>query len=242
MARIAHVTKNARQPRRLLLAWFAIGSSLIALPAWGGVGLGATATYPPSVEVGQTDLAVSLDISNTSSPSQSVTLTSIKHTPSCGMTTVPCPPGSEDPGVFLVKGPATGRTGTACAGISFTIGSADPTTGEVTFTPSSTVTLPMAGSACTIDFFVDVLSVPTKNASAGPTIQTFSGARATGSAGASGTGGTPITVQGLPLQPPHIPAPAVSSAVLGLLAMLLTGCGVVRLRRPAAQRARRARA
>lgn len=235
MARIECPTRNARRPRRLLLTWFVMGSWLIALPASGGVGLGATATYPPSVEVGQTNLAVSLDISNASSPSQLITLTSIKHTPSCGMSTVPCPPGSEDPGVFLVKGPATGMTGSACAGISFTIGSPDPTTGEVTFTPGSTVSLPIAGSTCTIDFFVDVLSVPTKNASAGPKIQTFSGARATGSDGASGTGGTPITVAA---QTPHIPAPAVSSTVLGIIALLLAGFGVVRRRQPAALLAR----
>lgn len=231
MARIEYLTKSVRRSRRLLLTWVVIGSSLIALPASGGVGLGATATYPPLVEVGQTNLAVSLAISNTSNPTQLITLISIKHTPSCGMSIVPCPAGSEDPGVFLAKGPATGRTGSACAGISFTIGSPDPTTGEVTFTPGSTVTLPMTGSTCTIDFFVDVLRVPAKNASAGPTIQTFSGARATGSAGASGTGGTPITVEA---QTPHIPAPAVSSTVLGIIAMLLIAFGVVRRRRPAA--------
>jgi hypothetical protein len=230
MACIECFSNNSRRPGRLLLSWFVIGSWLGALPASGGVGLGATATYPPLVEVGQTNLAVSLAIGNTSNPTQAITLTSIKHTPSCGMSIVPCPAGSEDPGVFLVKGPATGRTGSACAGIAFTIGSPDPTTGEVTFTPASTVILTMTGSTCTIDFFVDVLSVPAKNASAGPTVQTFSGARATGSDGASGTGGTPITVEA---KTPHIPAPAVRATVLGIIALLLTGFGVVRLRRPA---------
>lgn len=196
MTRIEFVPRNARQPRRLVLTWFVIASCLIALPARGGVGLGATATYPPLVQVDQTNLAVSISITNISSPSASTTLNSIKHTPSCGESTAPCPPGSADPGVFTVKGPASGRTGTACTGISFTLGSPNPTTGEVQFIPASAVTLPADGSACTIDFFVDVLKVPTKNASAGPTIQTAPVVRAAGSSGASGTGGTLVTVQG----------------------------------------------
>ena len=240
MARIKFSTRSDRQSRRLCGVWLAtcgtvlLSSVLTAAVARAGVGLGATTTYPPLVEVGQTNLAVSLSITNISNPTQSVTLTSIKHTPSCGMFTVPCPSGSADPGVFLVKGPATGASGSACAGISFTIGSPDPTTGEVAFTPASTVTLPMAGSTCTVDFFVDVLRLPAKNASPGPTIQTASLARAGGSSGASGTGGTLVTVQG---KTPHIPAPAVSPTVLGMIALLLIGFGVVRVRRRASAQA-----
>lgn len=236
MARIQSVRNNRRSHRRMAVGFTScctalVGSLLLATRALGGVGLGATPTYPPLVEVGQTNLAVSLNIQNTSSPSQSITLTSIKHTPSCGTSTVPCPAGSADPGVFLVKGPATGRTASACAGVSFTIGSPDATTGEVSFTPASTVILSSFGSTCTIDFFVDVLRLPAKNASPGPTIQTDALARVAGSAGASGTGATPITVQG---QTPHIPAPALGSAPLGVIAVLLTGFGMLRLRRRSA--------
>jgi hypothetical protein len=91
-----------------------------------------------------------------------------------------------------------------------------------------TVNLPMTGSVCTIDFFVDVLRVPAKNISPGPAIQTFAGARTTGSDGTTATGGTPITVAAQTL---HTPAPAVSLTVLGFVAMLLASFGVVRLRR-----------
>lgn len=231
MTRFASLTRNARRPRRLILTWFVIGSCLIALPARGGVGLGGTATYPPLVQVGQTNVAVSISINNVSAPPASTTLNSIKHTPSCGESTAPCPAGSADPGVFAVKGPASGRTGTACAGISFTLGSPDLTTGEVEFIPGSAVTLPTDGSLCAIDFFVDVLKVPTKNASAGPTIQTAPVVRAAGSAGASGTGGTLVTVQA---QTRRDPVPAATPTTLAIVAVLLTGFGVLRLRRRAA--------
>lgn len=235
MARIESVRHHAFRSRSLRIGWFAVGGSflsglLLAMPAWGGVGLGATATYPPVVTVGETNIPVSIDITNPSGSGSSTTLTSIKHTPSCGMATTPCPGGSTDPGVFLVKGPANGRAGTACAGVSFTLGSPDVVTGEVAFTPASTVTL-MPGESCAIDFRVDVLHVPTKNAGGGPNIETAPEVRVSGTEGASGTGGTLVTV--LP-QTVHIPAPALSPTVLGLLGLLLTGFGVVRLvRRPA---------
>ena len=236
MARIESVRYHTFRSRSLRIGWLVSGGSavvsslLLAMPAWGGVGLGATATYPPVVSVGQTNLPVSIDITNPSGSGSSTTLTSIKHTPSCGMAATPCPGGSADPGVFLIKGPANGRTGTACAGVSFTIGSPDVVTGELAFTPASTVTL-MPGDSCAIDFRVDVLRLPAKNASAGPNIETAVEVRVSGTDGASGTGGTLVTV--LP-QTVHIPAPALSPMVLGLLALLLTGFGVVRLvRRPA---------
>ena len=237
MASIEFITPNRRSSRRCHAATFAawclasVGSLWIAAPAWGGVGLGATTTYPLVVQVGQTNRAVALSITNTSTPTQSITLTSIKHTPSCGTSTTPCPAGSADPGVFLVKGPATGRAGSACDGIAFTIGSPDVTTGEVSFTPGSSVVLPSSGSNCTIDFFVDVLQLPSKNAGAGPIIQTASLLRAAGSAGASGTGGTLITVQG---QPSKDDAPALSAPALGVIVALLTAFGMVRLRRRSA--------
>ena len=147
--------------------------------AFAGVGVGVAPTYPGLLTVGDTNVAVGLSIENTSTAPESggtITLSFIKHTPACGNDTSVCGAGDADPNVFLVKGPATGMAGTACDGFTFTIGPPDGVTGEVEFFPSSPVVLAPPGtgpmSTCTINFFVDVLNVPTKDASPNAGIQT----------------------------------------------------------------------
>ena len=172
---------------------------LLASSAAGlGVGVGVAPTYPPIVTVGDTNLHVSLTATNTSTSPENggtVTLSAIRHTPSCGTDSTPCPSGFEDPGVFLAKGPATGRTGTACAGMTFTLGPVDPTTGEFEFIPSASVVLQPPGTAngldaCTIDFLVDVLKLPTKDSDPEPGIQTDQLGRVSGTAAVNGVTGT----------------------------------------------------
>jgi hypothetical protein len=149
-------------------------------PAFAGVGVGVAPTYPGVIAVGEVDVPVSLSIVNTSTAPESggtLTLNLIRHTPSCGIDTpVPCPVADADPGVFLIKGPAIGAAGTACDAMAFTISAPDATTGEVEFTPSSPVVLAPAGTgpmaSCTINFFVDVLMLPTKDAMNTPGLQT----------------------------------------------------------------------
>jgi hypothetical protein len=212
---------------------------------WGGVGLGVAPTYPSFLEVGQTNRAVSLTITNVSTSAEAagtLTLSDIKHTPSCGTDTAPCPPGQEDKDVFLVKGPVTGRAGTACAGKTFNIGAPNATTGEVEFLPNggSVVLLQPAtpGDQCTIDFFVDVLRLPSKDASPIEGLQTAQPTRVMGLANATNAEGSG-TGAGLVTASQHTqkrPTPALSPALLGLVALLLAGVGVARLRRkPAAQ-------
>src|SRR5262249_5514980 len=129
-------------------------------PALAGIGLGIAPKYPSSVVVGNTGVPVSLSIQNTSSAPQNtgdVTLSNIKHTPSCGDASASiCVGANIDPGVFTVSATGTGGsnaactgsntpfacctgagTGTcnACSGRTFTITVADVTTGEVLFTP-----------------------------------------------------------------------------------------------------------
>jgi hypothetical protein len=190
-----------------------LGMLLAAGPVWAGVGLGLAPTYPGTVVVGDTNLPVSLFIQNVSTDPQdagTVTLDNIFHTPSCGASPVgsqnPCGAANADPGVFLVKGPVTGHTGTACAGKTFTIGPADPTTGEVEFIAQGGSVVLQASSiggglaTCQIDFLVDVIKLPTKDAGAAPLAQTgvLGRVNATASVGptaGTGTGSTTVTVQ-----------------------------------------------
>ncbi len=166
-----------------------------------GVGVGVAPSYPPEVVVGDSNIPVSLTVTNASTGARTtLTLSKIRHTPSCGTDSTPCPAGQEDKDVFLVKGVAAmnnamGRSGTACEGMTFTIGPPNPTTGEIEFTPDNgPIVLPAPGTpsdTCTIDFLVDVLKLPTKNAGRGPDMQTAQLGRATGTAilyGVSGTG------------------------------------------------------
>ena len=135
-ARLATSVVPAHAQRRQRV-WLRAGAALVVVvggmigrqPAFAGVGVGVAPTYPAVVTVGDTNVPVGLSIVNTSTVPESggtLTLSLIRHTPSCGTDApVPCPAASADPGVFLIKGPATGMAGSACANMTFTIGPAD---------------------------------------------------------------------------------------------------------------------
>jgi len=168
-----HTYKAAAAKAAVSLALSGAGLLLFASPAFAGVGGSVVPDYPSPVTVGQTALPATLTISNQSTltnATESVSVSSITHTPSCGSTAnSTCQTADADTGVFTVHN-GTGHTGTACAGITFTAGAPD-SNGNVTFTPGSAVTLgpssgTVASSSCVIDFTVDVLKVPTKDANA----------------------------------------------------------------------------
>ena len=152
-------------------------------PASANPGLSTSITVPQADAVGQTGATGSFTMVNTNTPpneGDTQTVTSIQLALSCGAArsgATVCP--TPDTGVFSVNSPATGGTGTNCAGTTFTV-SAPDASGVVTFTPSSTVTLKPPGSAtgtdrCTVNFTFSVLKVPTIDVDPGtPGVQTRS--------------------------------------------------------------------
>ncbi len=140
--------------------------ALVASPAHAVVGLTITGTVPSAVTVGQTGLAASLTVTNTSTAGEEVSIgpQTLKLTPACGVQfPVDCLPGQVDPGVFTIHS-AVGRVGSGCAGEAFTVEVDDVASGRVRFEPGTgTISLP-AGSACIIDYQMDVLAVPAHDA------------------------------------------------------------------------------
>ncbi|MFN2519171.1 MAG: Ig-like domain-containing protein, partial [Jatrophihabitantaceae bacterium] len=188
---------------------------LIAALATGGALLGAApaasaatiisvgSNFPTNVTVGQTNVAASLTIINSSTPpdaASNVTVTAITLVPSCGTQVIgaDCPAASTDPGVFQLSPTAVGEAGTACAGITFAITLIDPVQGRYSFIPSSPVILGPTGtstSVCIIDFLVNVLRAPTKDASpAAPGLQTSQLAFAASGNISSGSAASLVTV------------------------------------------------
>ncbi len=172
----------------------ALGLPLLLLytsPAFAGVGVGVAPDFPANVTVGNNNVAVGLEITNNStSDVGSVNLTSIKLIPSCGNNdadTTTCAGTEVDPGVFNVD--AAGIGANACVGTSFTISETNATTGEVTFTPSGTVTLAQ-GATCRINFTVDVMQAPADDSSASAGLQTLQMGRVSATQSTDGLSGT----------------------------------------------------
>lgn len=251
VVRTAHEVTGGRDHRARPLRRSAQGLAALVLAA-GGLVLaapGASAaivlevipTFPDPVAVGQMNVAATLSITNMSTSSTGgVFLSTTTLVPACGTidSTGSCPMIFRDPGVFQLSDTGFGATGTACAGMTFTIATIEPTTGRVEFNPSSVVMLGPPGSptaTCRIDFTFDVLKLPTRDATAATGISTFQLGFTRSSDGTtvgSGSGADETQVlpqaQGVPLV-----APQVAAAFLGPLA--LAGGLVVfrRRRRPA---------
>src|SRR5262249_21175249 len=89
--------------------------------ASAGMSLGIAPTYPTSVAVGDTGVPARLEIWNASRFPQDtgdVTLSFIKHTPSCSDASASvCTGASIDPGVFTLSSTATGGSNTACTDV-----------------------------------------------------------------------------------------------------------------------------
>lgn len=157
--------------------------------AWAGTALSVPPNIPSpngGVVVGSTGVASSMTVQNGSNGAQAgltVTLSNITLVPSCGTLVIAgdCPIASVDPGVFKLSSTAVGEANSVCAGDSFTVTKIDATQDKYQFTPTTPVVLGRANDAspagliasqCTIDFTVDVLKVPTKDARPDAGIQT----------------------------------------------------------------------
>jgi len=248
MMTLISATAGCRSARPVANAGFWLAAFFVlavSVPAYAGIGIGIAPTYPSVVNAGDTNVPVNLTITNTSTPPEnggSITLSNIRHTPSCKSDTFPCLVADADPAVFQVLGPATGAAGTGCAGKNFNISSPDPTTGEVMFTatvPPVQIQAPNATDnldTCVINFFVNVLKVPTKDAlpTAGVQTKQPSGVHAqsdivTASSDPTGSGLVTVMPQII-----RIPSPALGGWSLMLVALLLLGVGVARRSRKAA--------
>ena len=181
-----------------------------AASASAGVGFLVSPQLGGPLKAGDRGDASSLSITNASNgpeASQNVTLTTITLVPSCGTTAISsqdCPAASDDPGVLSVSPTATGEAGTACAGETFTTSVVDSSESKYQFTPAGgPVVLGATGgsvSGCTIDFTIDVLKAPTKDADPAPGQQTdqigFAAGQASDAATGSGFGTGQVTISG----------------------------------------------
>jgi hypothetical protein len=87
----------------------------------------------------------------------------ITFVPSCaGQDAVSLACAVPNPGVFRVGPTAMGAVGTDCAGMPFTVELVGDAVGTVRFRPEpgAHIQLPTPGSKCTINFTMDVLSLP----------------------------------------------------------------------------------
>lgn len=199
---------------RVLVAFLA-GIALYAVqsaPVFANASIGMASKFPLSTIVGATNVAAFLDFQNVSAPaSQTITVNAISLTPSCAAYTgLTCT--TPDNGVFAVSSTGTGRSNSACAGVSFTFTPrAGSVTGQLDVTPMTTIVLgvpgsPNMGDECIIDFTFDVLKAPAIDAltdGGHPGWQTLPSGQVTGTASDSslalGFGTTFITVnQALP--------------------------------------------
>ncbi len=181
---------KVRRVRGVRLALMAVAgvvaSTVVAVgPASANVSGSASLTVPTGAGVGSTNLNASITMTNQNTApnqSESNTVNEIKFAPSCGATgTLANLCSTPDPGVFSINASASGAAGTACAGQTFSV-SAPDASGIVTFGPTTAVVLAPPGgpglSSCTINFFLNVLKVPTIDVSApSPGIQTYSNLR-----------------------------------------------------------------
>ena len=160
--RSTHAAPNTGRPyprlprsvRRIVAASLMVSLAVAIAPAVAaaGVGMNVIPSFPFDVTVGQTAVAGSVSISNTSTngfgeagfDTDSLSVSAITLVPSCGSASFgsTCTVGFEDPGV-IVPSPAmgTGQAGTACAGVSFTFSVIDMPQGRYQLTPDSTVIL-----------------------------------------------------------------------------------------------------
>ena len=203
VARMRSVTVGAVAALTACCALLGCASS-----AWAGVGFGVQPDIPApnrGVTVGETNVPSVLTIRNTSTDSQApltVRITSIFLVPSCGVATSgDC--FAPDPNVFALSSFGVGRAGTACAGTTFTIVNVDQAQDKYQFVPNANVVLGPASTGglaaqCIIDFTVDVINSPARDAFPQAGIQTNESSFAEGFASdgqpGSGSGSNRTTV------------------------------------------------
>jgi len=178
-------TKPSKQPRASPVlasaSASAIALALLALtPAFSQAAVAGSMSIslPPAVTVGQGGVPASLTLINLNSGGEGTNTVcdagagglcsgdpGIVLAASCGaLDANRCE--AADAGVFGFSAAGTGRAGTSCAGMTFTIDAADPFFGSVRFMPAGgqQVTLAQGGPQCAIDFAVNVLRSPSVDA------------------------------------------------------------------------------
>jgi len=180
-----------------------------ASTAWALPALSVVPDVPATIQAGAVGVPGSLTIRNVSTFSEAsvpFTVDDATIVLTCGTASVSdlgCP-GSEDPGVLVPATPtATGRPGTSCAGIGFTLSNVGQPAGTYRFVSRSVVVLgaaagPPADAQCIIDFAVSATRLPAIDANPGaPGSQTNVTAAAAASNGtifANGTGTDQTTI------------------------------------------------
>jgi hypothetical protein len=180
---------RALNAKRLSLGLLATVAVLLggASTALAGVSVTAVPDVPTNVTAGTT-VASSMSIRNTSFnaggesnfDTDSFQVDDITLVPSCGSQVVAadCAGGARDPGVLVPGNTAAGQTGTACAGLNFTISLIDAAQGKYRFTPGASLILGPSGgsltaSRCIINYFTNVNRVPAIDSATGtPGLQT----------------------------------------------------------------------
>jgi len=216
----------ARIVGALLMLWGTLAA--VAGPATAAVGPFGIADFPPMVVVGQTNLIQTFTIENNSNGVEALdtlTIDDITLVPSCRVVNPDCPPPDNDPGVFALDPQGIGEAGTVCAGRTFNITLVDPVSGKYRFTPADGLPLILGtpGSptdTCRIQFSVDVLKAPTKDAqplTAGLQTRqvTFVSGFLTNSPDISGTGSTSDITTVARAQPAIVTAASPSVPVGG---------------------------
>lgn len=163
-----------------------VGLLLLPFSAFGSVGLSINQAFPSGATVGATNLAGALTLTNTSTAPNTtgnMTISGIRLMPGCGSTgTVANLCSTPDPGVFSYV-TATGRTGTAFAGLTFTFSVINASTGETQLVPTAPTILGPPGSATAsgaIDFTLNVVRSPAIDVSPSPGVQTWHNVGASG--------------------------------------------------------------
>ncbi len=226
------------------------GVAMVPSAALAGSGGAATPFVPTPVTVGQTGIAASITLENRNNGTEAALTNTVCNagdasppcgtlvhgvfgpelgivfTPSCSQVAGgECTVVGAEPGVFNVSSTASGRVGTACAGLTFSTSMFDATTGAVRFSPlplGTHVTLPGANTTCVIDFSMDVLRVPSSDQSSGTagvqTAQTTSFTSVTGTFGPASLSNFArgsSSVATVNLATPTISTTASSDVVLG---------------------------
>src|SRR3972149_9225372 len=176
--------------RCMLLALILISLCFMMSPwqSFAGVGGSDTPKFVPSpVFVGQTGFPASFTIENTSSTpndDNNIQVLTFFLTTACGTSATPsspCPAGQTESGVIEINPlTATGRAGTSCAGINFTVVATGYSSQYqlIPIPPGTNVFLgPKNGSGplpptCTVDFKVDIKKLPVHD-SGDPGIRTI---------------------------------------------------------------------
>jgi hypothetical protein len=149
--------------------------ALVCAPAaWATASMSLSSDLSATPAVGKQGIAGTITVTNTSTSPQSsagtsLTLVSLTLVPSCGQAPLAadCPASVRDPGVVSFNPNATGATGTACAGVPFTVTTTDAAQGKVEFDAASPVLLSNPSGptpSCRVNFTFDILRMPTFDA------------------------------------------------------------------------------